>query len=332
MKISIIIPVYNVAPYIKRCLDSVAAQTYTGNMECILIDDCGTDDSVRIARQWIEDYTGKIHFAIFSHSINQGLSAARNTGIEVASGDYIYFLDSDDAITPDCIKILTDLAVKYPYAAFVLGNTVKGSQELMSYHFRTKTPTCVYERSQIDYMLFSATIDTAWNRLIKRYFIIRHGLLFPVGIVHEDVYWLFFLAKHTQEAAFTNEGTYYYYRNEQSIMHCKSDANRHKRVIGFKVSVNAFIKDILQNGSTSKYQRQFVGDTILNYLCTVASCRSFILWFQFWLHMIVLAFKAKNKFSLYRLILFFTTMPPFCFFLIFEWWRWRIRHFIIPNV
>ena len=52
MKVSIIIPVYNVAPYIKRCLDSVAAQTYT-NIECILIDDCGYDDSVKIAKQWI---------------------------------------------------------------------------------------------------------------------------------------------------------------------------------------------------------------------------------------------------------------------------------------
>lgn len=330
MKISIIIPVYNVAPYIKRCLDSVAAQTYAGNMECILIDDCGTDDSVRIARQWIEDYTGKIHFAIFSHSINQGLSAARNTGIEVASGDYIYFLDSDDAITPDCIKILTDLAVKYPDADYVLGNTVKGSQELMSHHFRTEAPACVDERSQIDYMLFSATIDTAWNRLIKRYFIIRHGLLFPVGIVHEDVYWLFFLAKHTQEAAFTNEGTYYYYRNEQSIINSKATL-RH-RVDSYKVIVDAFFKDLQRFGSTSKYQRQFFADSFINYMQLLISFHSFSQWLSFWIRLLQMAWEVRKKITIYRVLFFFCTMPPLCVLTAFKQWRWRVRNYIISKL
>lgn len=332
MKVSIIIPVYNVAPYIRRCLDSVAAQTYTGDMECLLIDDCGTDDSINIAKQWIEGYNGNIHFTIFCHSKNQGLSAARNTGIEVASGDYIYFLDSDDAITPDCIKALTDLAVKHPNADFVLGNTVKGGKELMAYHFWAKAPLYVDERSQIDNTLLFTTCVTATNRLVKRSFIIQHAIWFPVGIVHEDVYWLFFLTKHTHKAAFTNEGTYYYYMNEDSIMRSQSAANMQKRAIGYQVSINAFVKDILQNGSTSKYQRQFVGDAILNHLYHIASCRSISLWFQFWQHMIFLALKAKSKFSLYRLILFLATMPPFCLFIKFNWWRWRVRRFVIPHV
>ncbi|MBR1503840.1 MAG: glycosyltransferase family 2 protein [Prevotella sp.] len=332
MKVSIIIPVYNVAPYIKRCLDSVAAQTYTGDMECLLIDDCGTDDSIKIAKQWIEGYNGNIRFTIFYHSTNQGLSAARNTGIEIASGDYIYFLDSDDAITPDCIQILSNLAVKYPDADLVLGNTVKGGKELVSSHFLAKAPLYVDKRSQMDNTLLCTTCVTAWNRLVKRSFIIQHAIWFPVGIVHEDVYWLFFLAKHTHKATFTNVGTYCYYANENSVMHSLSDANMNKRAIGYQVSINAFVKDILQNGSTSKYQRQFVGDTILSYLYHIASCRSISLWFRFWQYMISLAFKAKDKFSLYRLILFLATMPPFCLFIRFDWWRWRVRHFVTPNV
>lgn len=332
MKVSIIIPVYNVAPYIRRCLDSVAAQTYTGDMECLLIDDCGTDDSINIAKQWIEGYNGNIHFTIFYHSKNQGLSAARNTGIEVASGDYIYFLDSDDAITPNCIKTLVKLADKYPEADFVQGRTADGIQGTVSHYFNFNLPEYVADSVLIDKLLFMHTMPSAWNKLMKVSFIKAERLYFPIGILHEDVYWTFFLAKHTRKAAFTNEGTYCYYANENSVMHNQSDANMQKRAIGYQVSINAFVKDILQNGATSKYQRQFVGDAILNHLYHIASCRSLSLWFQFWQHMIFLAFKAKHKFSLYSLILFLATMPPFCLFIKFNWWRWRVRRFVIPHV
>ena len=95
-KVSIVIPVYNVEPYIEECLQSVMRQSYRGEIECILIDDCGTDNSMGIAVQLIEEYNGPIDIKVMHHEHNQGLSAARNTGIDAACGDYIYFLDSDD--------------------------------------------------------------------------------------------------------------------------------------------------------------------------------------------------------------------------------------------
>ena len=84
MKVSIIIPVYNVAPYIQRCLDSVVAQTFQ-DIECILVDDCGTDNSVEVAQQYIDNYRGQIQFKLIHHDKNQGLSGARNTGIRMAT-------------------------------------------------------------------------------------------------------------------------------------------------------------------------------------------------------------------------------------------------------
>lgn len=99
MKLSIVIPVFNVAPYIADCLRSVMRQTYTGSMECLIVDDCGTDDSIAIAKQMIADYKGPIRFQILHHEWNRGLSAARNTGTEAATGEYLYYLDSDDEIT-----------------------------------------------------------------------------------------------------------------------------------------------------------------------------------------------------------------------------------------
>ena len=123
MKISIIVPVYNVELYIKECFESIAAQTYKGEIECIFVDDCGQDDSVAILEKLIAEYHGPIQFSIVHHEHNKGLSGARNTGIRKAKGDYLYFLDSDDTITPDCIEKLVMLVEKYPGVEMVQGST-----------------------------------------------------------------------------------------------------------------------------------------------------------------------------------------------------------------
>lgn len=88
---SIIIPVYQVEQYIQKCLLSVVSQSYTKGIECILVNDCTKDQSIEIAKNLIENYDGNIDFKIYEHSVNGGLSAARNTGILEAKGDYLYF-------------------------------------------------------------------------------------------------------------------------------------------------------------------------------------------------------------------------------------------------
>ena len=88
MNVSIIIPVYNVSLYIERCIKSVMNQTYQ-DIECILVNDASPDNSITIAERLIADYDGSIQFRILNHEHNKGQSAARNTGIKAASGDYI---------------------------------------------------------------------------------------------------------------------------------------------------------------------------------------------------------------------------------------------------
>ena len=124
LKVSIIIPVYNVAPYIGDCLQSVMRQTYAGSMECLLVDDCGEDDSMAIVERMIAEYNanlnanlnegGGIQFRILHHERNRGLSAARNTGTFAAVGEYLYYLDSDDEITDDCIEKLMQRVMENP--------------------------------------------------------------------------------------------------------------------------------------------------------------------------------------------------------------------------
>ena len=100
-KISIIIPVYNVEKYLKTCLDSVINQTYQ-NLEIILVNDGSTDNSGKIC----EEYKRTNSRIILIHKKNEGLSAARNTGLGIATGEYISFLDSDDYISNDMLETL----------------------------------------------------------------------------------------------------------------------------------------------------------------------------------------------------------------------------------
>ena len=101
--VSIIVPVYNVSEYIERCIYSIISQTYS-NIECIIVDDVTPDDSIEKCEKIISTYNGKIEFRIIRREENGGLSAARNTGTIASRGDYLFYIDSDDDISSDCIE------------------------------------------------------------------------------------------------------------------------------------------------------------------------------------------------------------------------------------
>jgi len=109
--VSIIIPVYNVSEYIERCLNSVMMQNYK-HIEIVIVNDCTPDNSIEKVKSFLDANT-KYPVRLIHHDENLGLSAARNTGVKSASGEYVYFLDSDDEITPDCIYKLVNLIEKY---------------------------------------------------------------------------------------------------------------------------------------------------------------------------------------------------------------------------
>ncbi len=106
--ISIIIPAYNIENYIVRCLDSLLNQTYK-NLEVIVVDDGSSDNTGKI----IDDYASKYENIKVIHKKNAGVSAARNSGIDVANGDYIGFVDGDDTVDKEMFEVLIDNAIKY---------------------------------------------------------------------------------------------------------------------------------------------------------------------------------------------------------------------------
>ena len=108
--VSINIPVFKCEKYILRCLESVKNQTYK-NLEIILVNDCTPDESMTIIKQFVNE-NPDLTVKVYEHEKNSGLSVVRNTGINASVGEYIYFLDSDDEITEDCIALLVENALK----------------------------------------------------------------------------------------------------------------------------------------------------------------------------------------------------------------------------
>lgn len=331
MKVSIIIPVYNVAPYIHRCLQSIVAQTYH-DIECFLIDDCGTDNSMQLVEQFINQYDGDILFIIIRHQQNRGLSAARNTGIKAATGDYVYFVDSDDAITPDCIELLTDLAAKHPEADYIQGEIVAGIDDLMKGHTDPDVPDFCDNRQLLENIILCKTHRTAWNRLIKRSFLIGNSLFFLPGILMEDHLWTYFVAKSAHAVVFSHEGTYLYYNNKDSLVNSPSKALLIKRYSSYISVSDSIISDMLQRHDIQQCHRTYVCEALTFCLVNLAHLHSLYHWFIFWRYTWYTAWKLRTKFSWNRLLFFIYTMPPICFLITNKGWRWRIRQFIAWKV
>lgn len=208
MKVSIIIPTYNVELYITECLESVTQQTYQGEMECLIVDDCGTDGSIMLAEKFVQSYHGNILFRIIHHEYNRGLSAARNTGVENATGDYVYFLDSDDAIVPGTIEEMVQVVNDYPQVEMVQGGICNMQGDTLSDFTQLKLPDYTDDELWIrQYMFFHLPV-TSWNRLLKKDFLDKEDIKFHEGIIHEDVPYCYLLSLKCHHIGFVRMNTY----------------------------------------------------------------------------------------------------------------------------
>lgn len=233
MLVSIIIPIYKVEPYIIRCIDSVLHQTYR-NIEVILVDDCTPDKSMQVAIDYIEKSPhGKdLKFIYLHHDHNRGLSAARNTGIDAATGDYLFFLDSDDYIFKDCISHLIETANKFPMAEVIYAGAKSNLKDYDWMSFEKKNlPDYTEDKNWINKALLSRiTLNmTAWNKLVKCNFIKENRLYFAEGLVNEDEIWNYDMAKHVSRAAICKHDTYMYVIRRGSITNNLS--NRYNNIL-----------------------------------------------------------------------------------------------------
>lgn len=259
MKVSIVIPVYHVAPYIAACLQSVMAQTWQGQLECILVDDGGTDDSMAVAEAQLKDYAGSIDFRIVHHERNRGLSAARNTGTDAATGDYVYFLDSDDEITPDCIECLARPLSDEAYDLVVgdyqiLGSDMDKPPLLLQDGavLRGKDVLRAYRRAEW-YMM-------SVNKLYRTDFLRQHRLNFYEGIIHEDELWSFQIACLAQSLCAVGRETYLYKVRAGSITAKKDQKYRCDSISVILYEMHRFAKEnhLQGNKDVHDVQRNFL--------------------------------------------------------------------------
>ena len=209
MRLSIIIPIYNVEDTLQRCLESVLAQV-DETMEVVLIDDGSTDSSGQIA----EEMTAARGNCRLIHQTNKGLSAARNVGIEVAKGDYLTFVDSDDFIAEGTYAALLAVLATHP------DYDILEYPALLYYGSRTKQRLLTFSDTTIssirDYWLGGAHLHTyACNKLFRRE--LFADVRFPEGKVFEDIYTYPFLLQRARVVATTSAGLYYYCQNDKGI-------------------------------------------------------------------------------------------------------------------
>ena len=224
MKISVIIPIYNVAKFIERCLLSVLNQTYN-DVEIILVNDATPDNSVQIAEEIIKNHPKKEIVKIVHHPENKGLAAARNTGVKNASGEYIFFLDSDDEISNDCLEILS-FFVKNDSIDLVIGEIEVIGGKRNDYPSLSLAEGIYHGNQTIsNAFLQKKWYEMAWNKLIKRKIFTEKEVWFTEGILHEDTLWSFQLALQIDSMAIIHAKTYFYHIHNNSITQKKSQKN-----------------------------------------------------------------------------------------------------------
>lgn len=258
LTVSIIIPVYNVEAYVEQCLRSVMEQTWRP-LECVIVDDCVTDGSMDVVRRLLDGYKGDIVFRVIGHTKNRGLSAARNTGADEATGDYVLFIDSDDWLCrADSVALLARKAAEWPGVQMVYGCACCDSDE-ESLNASLQSPKALpmdrmTNNSQVRDCFYGSQYNTglsvySWNKLLSRRFLTDSGIRFDEGVYHEDIPYMFHLVNQLEKVAVVKEDTYVYRRHPGSIT-TLSERKRYG-------SINTILTSIVSRLPADDYERQF---------------------------------------------------------------------------
>lgn len=213
--ISVIVPVYNVENYILKCLKSIVNQSYR-NFELIIVDDRGTDKSIQIAEQYLS--TTKINYEIITRDQNGGLSAARNSGIEIAKGEYLSFIDSDDYVEPIFLEKMYEAVVSSSDIDIVVcgmrgvyqNPTIKS---LSIYPPDRKEP--IKQKEALTLLLQGKYLCYFCRQLFRRS--LFEKLRFPIGLPYEDVLTLPRILLNVRKVIFIPDILYNYFQRPGSI-------------------------------------------------------------------------------------------------------------------
>lgn len=215
--ITVVVPIYNMECYLKRCLDSLKHQTIK-DIEVLLIDDGSTDKSAEICSEYVKKDDRFKYF----YKINGGLSDARNVGTVLASGEYITYVDSDDYVHSTYLEYLLSLLKKYDADVACCGHT-ETSLDGVNFNLDEDRVLCMsgYEACERVLTDLAYTMTSAWANLYKTEIVKNYR--FPYNRLHEDIPTTFKFYLTSRRVVYGYRELYAYYQRPNSIMHVISD-------------------------------------------------------------------------------------------------------------
>ena len=210
MELSIIIPVYNVEQTLRRSVDSVLQQSFS-DFEIILVDDGSTDRSSRIC----DALAGEDKRIRTIHQANSGLSAARNTGLQQATGKYVTFVDSDDFVARETYRPLMQTLAEHPEYDFIEFPLLKHHKNGHKQHLQSFDPAVYHDMYTYWFATKAYLHAYAWNKIYKR--TLFRQIEYPMNTAFEDVYVLTALLYVCHTVATTDRGLYHYCYNPKGI-------------------------------------------------------------------------------------------------------------------
>jgi glycosyltransferase involved in cell wall biosynthesis len=208
--VSIVVPVYNVDEYISKCIDSLLSQTLK-KIEIILVDDGSTDLSGKIC----DEYALKDNRIKVIHKENNGLSSARNSGLAIANGDYIGFVDSDDWVKEDMFEFLYKNIMTYDADISVCGHFIVDGVTVEPIRNDGEIKILNHTEALSAILLDDEINSFAWDKLYKRKLFV--DLYYPVGRRFEDIAFTYLVFNRSKRVVQTNVSKYYYVRRSDSI-------------------------------------------------------------------------------------------------------------------
>lgn len=231
-KISVITPVYNVEAFISRCIISLMKQTLD-EIEYIFVDDASPDSSIGILQEILNRYPERnSHVRLIRHDKNLGLPAARNSGLEVASGDYIFHCDSDDFVEKDMLETMYKAAVMnnadIVYCDWYL--SFKNNERYM------KQPECSSSMEALKSMLRGIMKYNVWNKLVKRCLYKDNNIIFPAGYGMGEDLTMVRLVARAEKIVHIPEAFYHYVQSNTGAF-SKTYSERHLLELRHNVSM-----------------------------------------------------------------------------------------------
>ena len=273
-EVTIGIPVYNAEKHIRLTIDSVLAQTFQ-SIEFLVLDDCGTDSSMDIVREYQQNHPRGKDIHIVRQPENNGIGCARNRIIDEAQGVYLYFIDADDAIAPNTIELLYENAIKYD------ADIVYGSYERIE-DFDGTTKKTLFQYPDLQFLKENEFADrvyskygflqaNVWNYLLKRDLYLKNGLRFKKVNYWEDFCITINLPVYIHRAVLLSDITYFYYCRYGSLSNFEKRSHIDKEEIQKIINAMGEVKRNYDRVQSKPYFYKWLYKVMMTHFYMVCS-------------------------------------------------------------